>query len=72
MLVEKKVELAERAKLEISVAEKKLKEMEGTYRLLENTNKAKYSSKLSSFQKDWTELRRRYFQMEDNLNAARN
>ena len=72
MLVEKKVELAERAKQEISVAEKKLKEMEGTYRLLDNTNKAYYSSKLSSFQKDWTELRRRYFQMEDNLNAVRN
>ena len=69
---EKKIELADRAKLEIQTAEKKLKEMEGTYRLLDNTNKAYYSSKLSSNQKDWQDLRRRYFQMEDGLNQARN
>jgi len=46
--------------------------MEGTYNLLDNSNKAYYSNKLGDNRQAWQDIRRRFFQMEDNLNAAKN
>ena len=46
--------------------------MDGTYNLLDNTSKAQYSSKMTQNRQNWQELRRSYFQCEDNLNAAKN
>ena len=46
--------------------------MDGTYNLLDNTSKAQYSSKMTQNRQNWQELRRAYFQCEDNLNAAQN
>ena len=40
--------------------------------MLDNADKAYYSSKLSSLQKEYEDLRRAFFQMEDNMNAALN
>ena len=39
---------------------------------MDNSDKAYYSSKLSSHQKEYEDLRRAYFQMEDNMNTALN
>ena len=49
-----------------------IKELDGTYLLLDNSDKAYYQLKLSSHKKEYDDLRRGYFQMEDNLNAALN
>ena len=70
--LKKKDAVYERAKKEIQTAEKKIKELDGTYRLLDNSDKAYYSQKLSSLQKEYADLRRLYFQMEDNMNQAKN
>lgn len=70
--LKKKQGVYERAKKEIQLAEKKIKELDSTYRLLDNSDKAYYSQKLSSLQKEYADLRRQYFQMEDNMNQALN
>ena len=56
--LKKKQGVFERAKKEIQTAEKKIKELDGTYRLLDNSDKAYYSQKMSSLQKDYSDLRR--------------
>ena len=40
--------------------------------MLDNADKAYYSSKLSAHQKEYEDLRRAFFQAEDNMNAALN
>ena len=70
--LKKKQAVYERAKKEIQTAEKKIKELDSTYRLLDNSDKAYYSQKLSSLQKEYADLRKQYFQMEDNMNQASN
>jgi len=49
-----------------------IKELDGTYRFLDNADKGYYSSKLSTLQKEYEDLRRAYFQMEDNMNTVLN
>ena len=46
--------------------------MDGTWKLLDNTDRAYYSQKMSSHRKEYEDLRKAYFQMEDNMNAALN
>ena len=69
---EKKQAIFSRARGEISSAESKIKEMDGTWKLLDNTDRAYYSQKMSSHRKEYEDLRKAYFQMEDNMNAALN
>ena len=56
--LKKKEAVYERARKEIQIAEKKIKELDSTYRLLDNSDKAYYSQKLSSLQKEYADLRR--------------
>ena len=70
--LKKKQASFEKAKKDIQAAEKKIKELDSTYRLLDNSDKAYYSQKLSSLQKEYADLRKQYFKMEDNITQALN
>ena len=59
--LKKKQKIFDRAKKEIQMAEKKIKELDSTYRLLDNSDKAYYSQKLSALQKEYADLRKLYF-----------
>ena len=49
-----------------------IKELDSTYRFLDNADKKYYSEKLSTLQKEYEDLRKAYFQMEDIMNTVLN
>jgi len=49
-----------------------IKELDSTYRFLDKSDKGYYSSKMSQLQKEYEDLRKAYFQMEDNMNTCLN